>query len=116
MKANGNTVLWKQKFCNTLFLNKQLESGLNPQSCFNIFRVLGAQSCLVVWPSNLCEEYSNFQIQNQYLWSVILKFYQCTYFFYEQPVYKQLALGWQITKQLSGLKLLSLSDNKNYRL
>ena len=36
--------------------------------------------------------------------------------FYKQPVYKQLAHGWKITKQLSGLKQLSLSNNKNYRL
>ena len=28
-----------------------------------------------------------------------------TYFFYDQPVYKQLALGWQVVKQLSGLNL-----------
>ena len=34
-------------------------------------------------------------------------------FLYKQPVYKQLALGWQIVKQLSGLKPLSLSNNKN---
>ena len=27
-------------------------------------------------------------------------------FFYKQPVYKQLALGWQIAKQLSGLNPL----------
>ena len=39
-----------------------------------------------------------------------------TYFFYEQPAYKQLALGWQIAKQLSALNLFSLSNNKNYRL
>ena len=30
-------------------------------------------------------------------------------------VYKQLALGWQIGKQLSGVNPLSLSNNKNYR-
>ena len=36
--------------------------------------------------------------------------------FYKQLVYKQLALGWQIAKQLSGLNPLSLSNNKNYRL
>ena len=36
--------------------------------------------------------------------------------FYKQPVYKQLALGWQIAKQLSGLKPLSQSTNKNCRL
>ena len=36
--------------------------------------------------------------------------------FYKQPVYKQLTLPWQITKQLSGLNPLSLSNNKNYSL
>ena len=36
--------------------------------------------------------------------------------FYKQPVYKQLALAWQIAKQLSGLNHLSLSNNKHYRL
>ena len=36
--------------------------------------------------------------------------------FYKQPVYKQLALTWQIDKQLSGLNPLSLSNNKNYSL
>ena len=35
---------------------------------------------------------------------------------YKQPVYEQLALGWQIAKELSGLNPLSLSNNKNYRL
>ena len=37
-------------------------------------------------------------------------------FFCKQPVYKQLALGWQIGKQLSGLNPLSISNNKNYGL
>ena len=37
-------------------------------------------------------------------------------FFYKHPVYKQLALEWQIAKQLPGLNPLSLSNNKNYRL
>ena len=37
-------------------------------------------------------------------------------FLYKQPVYKQLALRWQAATQLSGLNLLSLSNNKNYRL
>ena len=36
--------------------------------------------------------------------------------FYKRPVYKQLALAWQIAKQLSGLNPLSLSNNKNYSL
>ena len=38
------------------------------------------------------------------------------HFFYKQLVYKQLAPGWKIAKQLSGLNPLSLSNNKNYRL
>ena len=37
-------------------------------------------------------------------------------FFNKQPVYKQLALGWQIAKQRSGLNALSISNNKNYIL
>ena len=35
--------------------------------------------------------------------------------FYRPRVYKQLALEWQIAKQLPGFTLLSLSNNKNYR-
>ena len=34
--------------------------------------------------------------------------------FYKQPVFKQLALGWQIAKQLLGLNPFSLSNNKNH--
>ena len=41
--------------------------------------------------------------------------FQCTYFFYKQPVYKQLAIGWEIAKRL-GQTLFLLSNNKNYRL
>ena len=37
-------------------------------------------------------------------------------FFYKQSVYKQLALGWQIAKQLSEITPFSLSNSKNYRL
>ena len=37
-------------------------------------------------------------------------------FFYKQPVFKQLALGWQSAKQSSGLNPFWLSNNKNYRL
>ena len=36
--------------------------------------------------------------------------------FYKQPVYKQLALLWQIAKQLVGFNSLSIKNNKNYRL
>ena len=35
-------------------------------------------------------------------------------FFLKQPVFKQLALGWQIAKQLSGRNPISLSNYKNY--
>ena len=37
-------------------------------------------------------------------------------FFYKQAVYKQGALRWEITKQLSELNLCSLSDYGNNRL
>ena len=33
--------------------------------------------------------------------------------FHKQPVYKKLALVWQLAIQLSGLKSLSLSNNNN---
>ena len=39
-----------------------------------------------------------------------------TYFFNKQPGYRQIALKWQIAKQLSGLNSLSVSNNKNCRL
>ena len=32
-------------------------------------------------------------------------------FFYKQPVYEQLALGWQIAKQFSGINPPSLNNN-----
>ena len=36
--------------------------------------------------------------------------------FYKHPLYKKLALGWQIAKKFSGLNPFSLSNNRNYRL
>ena len=39
-----------------------------------------------------------------------------TYIFNKQPGYKQLALKRKLAKQFSGLKFLSVSNNKNYRL
>ena len=36
--------------------------------------------------------------------------------FYKQPIDKQLALAWQIAKQLLGLNPFSLSNNKNNSL
>ena len=48
---------------------------------------------------------------------VILQYILITLsFFCKQPVYKQLVLGWQIGKQLSGLNPLSIRNNKNYGL
>ena len=37
-------------------------------------------------------------------------------FFYNQPIYNQIVLGWQIAKPVSGFTLFSLSNNKNYRV
>ena len=34
--------------------------------------------------------------------------------FCKQPVYKQLALAWQIAKQLSGVNPFSLNNNKQF--
>ena len=51
--------------------------------------------------------------QNQ-VWEILVT--QYTNFFYKQPVFKQLALQWQIAKQHSWLSPFSLSNNKNYRL
>ena len=46
-----------------------------------------------------------------------MPFFLCMHLFsFEQPVYKQLALGCQIGKHLSGLNPLLLSNNKNFRL
>ena len=39
-----------------------------------------------------------------------------TLFLCKQPAHKQLAIGWKIAKQLSGLNPLSLNYNKNIRL
>ena len=38
------------------------------------------------------------------------------FFFYKQPVYKQLTLEHQISKQLPGLNPYSLSNDEKYRL
>ena len=54
--------------------------------------------------------YFNLSTENKELIIII------TIIFYKQPVYKQLALECQISKQLSRLEPLSLNNNKNYRL
>ena len=57
---------------------------------------------------------SLFAICTEAFYQSLLKDY--TYFFYKQPVYKQLAVGWQITKQISGLNPLSLSNIKKLQI
>ena len=37
-------------------------------------------------------------------------------FFYKQPVSKQLALGWQIAKQLSGLNPFSTNQQEKLQI
>ena len=46
----------------------------------------------------------------------MLFFPTANFLIYKQPVYKQLALEWQIAKKLWGLNPFSLSNNKNCRL
>ena len=45
------------------------------------------------------------------LLQAVLFIIELHYFLYKQPLF-----GWKIRKQLSGLHLLSLSINKNYKL
>ena len=40
----------------------------------------------------------------------LFKVYNIHFLFYKQPIYKQLALGWQIAKHLLGLKPLSFKQ------
>ena len=56
--------------------------------------------------TNIQFKLSNFKISkttvNQFFWFGISNFgFKNRLFYYKQPVYKQLALGWQIAKQLS---------------
>ena len=44
-----------------------------------------------------------------------LQIFNERYIFYKQLIYKQVALGWQIAKQLSGFNPLYISSNKNNR-
>ena len=46
----------------------------------------------------------------------VIEIFIIVHFLYKYMVYKQLALGVQIAKELSGLNPLSLSNIKNYRL
>ena len=67
---------------------------------YDFYEVLLIKLSIIQYSYGYCQEYC---------W-----LYQL-HFFYKQPVYKQLALEWQITKQLSGLNPISLSNNKNCR-
>ena len=51
-----------------------------------------------------------------HIYNFVVLFVITLSFFYKQLAYKQLVLGWQIAKQLSGLNPLLLNNNKNYRL
>ena len=69
------------------------------RSAFIAYISLGDCFCLV---NNLC----NF---------VLLVLAQAMLPYTQQLFYEQLALEWQIAKQVSGLNPLSLSNNKNYK-
>ena len=63
-----------------LFLYKQLGSGFSPQSCLcfqGFWRSKLLNGCLVVTKSKVSTRNTSiFKIQNQYLWSSILKLFQ----------------------------------------
>ena len=58
------------------------------------------------------ENYRN-EFTNKHLMWYVRRY---SYLFYKQSVYKQLALGCQIAKQLSGLNPFSQSNNKDHSL
>ena len=58
------------------------------------------------------ENYRN-EFTNKHLMWYVRRY---PYLFYKQSVYKQLALGYQIAKQLSGLNPFSQSNNKDHSL
>ena len=58
------------------------------------------------------ENYRN-EFTNKHLMRYVRRY---PYLFYKQSVYKQLALGCQIAKQLSGLNPFSQSNNKDHSL
>ena len=64
---------------------------------------------------DLTKETYSFCLTQTQLGKHIIIFRYTLSFFYKQSVYKQLGLGWQIAKQLSGLIPISLNNNKNYR-
>ena len=58
------------------------------------------------------ENYRN-EFTNKHLMWYVRRY---PYLFYKQSVYKQIALGYQIAKQLSGLNPFSQSNNKDHSL
>ena len=75
------------------------------------FEILGISNVIPSISKNLL-----FRFKGAFQSETVFRMYIYIHFFYKQPVYKQLVLGWQIAKQLSGLNPLSLSNNKNCRL
>ena len=80
-----------------------------------------------VWMNSMkCRERQLFSVNLQAKYSFCLSFSEnfldrsklqvTIIFLHKKPVYKELALRWQIAKQLSGLNPFLLSNNKNYRL
>ena len=59
---------------------------------------------------------SVYEIRSPAICIKIKAFDWITLSFFKQPAYKQVALGWQIAKQLLGLKRLSLSNNKKLKI
>ena len=57
----------------------------------------------------------NQNYRNEFINKHLMWYVKKYIFFYKQSVYKQLALGWQIGKQLLGLNPFSLS-NKNLQI
>ena len=64
----------------------------------------------------LLKSYESLNNLNQIQVRIVAKFLFEYTFLDKQPVYKELALGRQIAKQLSVVNSLSLSNNENYRL
>ena len=61
-------------------------------------------------------KYQSNEIRSPAICIKIKAFDWITLSFFKQPAYKQVALGWQIAKQLLGLNHLSLSNNKKLKI
>ena len=112
------TALW------TTCIHKQLFAMFFKKGVLNNFAILQENTSVGV--SFIKKETATRVFSYEYCTILKNSFYYRTYMvagsvytlicFYKEPVYKQLALKWQIANQLSGLNPVSLSNNKNYRL